>query len=394
MALVRYLLAIIGMAGLAATALHAVLALVAVLAWQIRAMSTRSRRANPAHMLRLPPVTVLKPLCGAEPGLYRHLRSFCLQDYPEFQIVFGVRDAADPALEVAVRLAAEFPQLPIDIVVDPRQHGGNGKTSNLINMLASARHDMLAIADSDTSVGPDYLATVTTPLLNERVGLVTSTYHDVPTPLIWSRLGAMYINEWYMPSVLITWLFGYQGYAGGQTLCLRRNTLEQIGGLAAIADHLADDYRLNELIRAHGLRTVLSPAQVAAEHHEPALDSLIHHETRWMRTIRVLRPRSFNMLFVSFSLPTATLGLLLAAAEPAAVASAAALFWSALVARLGLHFVHRLRDERPVFCDIWLLPVRDLLLCWVWYRSFFASRVNWRGLELDVDANGVVRRQT
>jgi len=392
MSMVRHLLAIIGMTGLAVTAFHAVLALVAVLAWQVRAAATRSLRAHQARMPRLPPVTLLKPLCGAEPGLYRQLRSFCLQDYADFQIVFGVRDADDPALEIAARLAAEFPQLPIDIVVDPRQHGANAKASNLINMLAHARHDVLAIADSDTSVAPDYLATVTTPLLDERVGLVTSTYHDVPTPLVWSRLGAMYINEWYMPSVLLTWLFGYQGYASGQTLCLRRSTLEAIGGLAATADHLADDYRLNQLIRAQGLRTVLSPALVVAEHHEPALEALIRHEMRWMRTIRVLRPRSFRMLFLSFSLPLAILGLLLAASQPAAVASAAALFWIVVVARLGLHFAHRLRDDRPVFCDVWLLPVRDLLLCWVWYRSFFASRVSWRGLELDVDADGVVRR--
>ncbi len=387
-------MAIIGLAALCATALHAVLALVAVLAWHIRAAAAKKLRVHARQALRLPPVTLLKPLCGAEPGLYQQLRSFCLQDYPQFQIVFGVRDASDPALEVAARLAAEFPQLPIDIVVDARQHGANGKVSNLINMLAHARHDVLAIADSDTSVGPDYLATVATPLLDDRVGLVTSTYRDVPTPPVWSRLGAMYINEWYMPSVVMAWLFGYQGYASGQTLCLRRNTLEAIGGLAATADHLADDYRLNELIRAQGLRTVLSPALVMAEHHEPALDSLIRHEMRWMHTIRVLRPRSFRMLFLSFSLPMAILGLLLAAAEPAAGASAAALFWTVLVARLGLHFVHRLRGDRPVLSDFWLLPVRDLLLCWVWYRAFFASRVSWRGLELDVDADGVVRRQT
>ena len=394
MPLVRQLLAIIGIAALVVTAFHALLALLAVLAWRIRGAAVRKPRAPDARAPRLPPVTVLKPLCGAEPGLYRQLRSFCLQDYPQFQIVFGVRDAADPALDVARRLVAEFPQLSIDIVVDPKQHGANGKTSNLINMLAHARHAVLAIADSDTSVGPDYLATVSAPLLDQRVGLVTSTYHDVPTPLVWSRLGAMYINEWYMPSVLMTWLFGYQGYASGQTLCLRRDTLDAIGGLAATADHLADDYRLNELIRAQGLRTVLSPAMVTAEHHEPALGSLIRHEMRWMHTIRVLRPRSFRMLFLSFSLPLAMLGVVLTAAEPAVAASAAALFWTVAVARLGLHFVHRVRGDRPVFSDIWLLPVRDLLLCWVWFRSFFASRVSWRGSELDVDADGVVRRST
>jgi ceramide glucosyltransferase len=390
MLLLRQLLATVGLAAMALTAAHALLALLAVLVWRLRAAAPRKLAAPRAA--RLPPVTVLKPLCGAEPGLYQQLRSFCVQDYPQFQIVFGVRDAADPALEAAARLAAEFPQLPIDIVVDPRQHGANGKTSNLINMLARARHDVLAIADSDTSVRPDYLATVSVPLLDPQIGLVTSTYRDEPTALLWSRLGAMYINEWYMPSVLMTWLFGYQGYASGQTLCLRRDTLEAIGGLAAIADHLADDYRLGELVRAQGLRTVLSPAMVVAGHHEPALGSLIRHEMRWLHTIRVLRPRSHSMLFLSFSLPMALLGMVLAAADPAVASPAAALFWTVVAARLGLHFAHRVGGERALLCDLWLLPVRDLLLCWVWYRSFFASRVSWRGRELDVDANGVLRR--
>ena len=199
------LMGIIGIAGLVLAVSYAVLVLVAVLVWQMGRAPTNS--------LRLPPVTLLKPLCGAEPDLYEHLRSFCQQDHPEFQIVFGVRDRADPALEVVERLAAEFPSLPIDIVVNPKQHGSNCKVSNLINMMARARHDVLALADSDTFVGRDYLSTVTAPLQDQNVGLVTCIYRGVPTERIWSRLGAMYINEWYVPSVLLAWLFGYGGYA-------------------------------------------------------------------------------------------------------------------------------------------------------------------------------------
>ena len=392
MSMIRYLLAIFGLAAMAFAALHAMLALAAVVIWRLRRLAIRTPRLP--RPTRLPAVTLLKPLCGAEPGLYRHLRSFCLQDYPQFQIVFGARDPADPALGVAAQLAAEFPALAIDIVVNPQQHGANGKTSNLINMMARARHDLLVIADSDTSVRPDYLTTVTAPLLDAAVGLVTSTYHDVPTPLVWSRLGAMYINEWYMPSVLMAWLFGFQGYASGQTLCLRRYTLDAIGGLAAIADHLADDYRLCELIRARGLRVVLSAADVQAEHHEPGFGSLLHHELRWMRTIRVLRPRSFSMMFVTFTLPVAAIGLALSAAEPAVWVAATALFWSALAARLGLHFVPRLRGDRSLLSDIWLLPARDLLMLWVWCRSLLGSRVIWRGNQFAVDNDGIMHRRS
>jgi ceramide glucosyltransferase len=380
------LLGIIGLASLAIAASYAVVALVAVLVWNLRRVTK--------HSLPLPPVTILKPLCGAEPGLYHNLRSFCQQDYPEFQIVFGVRDLADPALSVVERLVAEFPLISIDVVVNPEQHGSNRKVSSLINMLARARHDVLAMADSDVLVEPDYLATVTAPLMDRNVGLVTCIYRDVPTQRIWSRLGAMYINEWYMPSVLVAWLFGHRAYASGQTLCLRRDTLLLIGGLGATANHLADDYQLGELVRGCGRRIVLSPYVLKAEHHEPDAGSLVRHELRWMRTIRMLRPRSFCFIFFTFSLPLAILGVALSAANRPVATAAWGLFVATLIARLALHFLHRLRGDRPVLSDFWLLPVRDLLICWVWSQSFFRSRITWSGGEFDVAADGTMRTPT
>jgi len=374
----------IGVACLAAAAGYAVLALTAVLIWRLQ-----NRTKAP---VRLPPVTILKPLCGAEPGLYENLRSFCQQDYPEFQIVFGVSDAADPALAVVARLIAEFPAIPIDVVVDPQQHGSNRKISSLINMLEKARYDVLAMADSDAYVGPDYLATVTAPLLDRKVGLVTCLYHGEPTQPIWSRLGAMYINEWYMPSVLLAWLFGHQSYVSGQTLCLRRETLQAFGGLRRIANHLADDYELGQLVRGLGLQIVLSSYMLKAEHHEPTLASLVRHELRWMRTLYVLRPQSFRFIFLTFSLPLALFGLLLGAPEPYFPAIVWPLFQITVMARLALHFMHRLRCSRSTLIDLWLLPVRDLLICWVWCRSFFTSRFTWRGSDFDVDANGIMHK--
>jgi len=380
------LMTVVGFAALIIAASYSVLTLIAALVWQ--------RRRTPAPSTRLPPVTLLKPLCGAEPGLYEHLRGFCRQDYPDYQIIFGVRDPADPACAVVERLTAEFPHLPIELVVNPRQHGSNCKTSNLINMLAHARHDMLVMADSDAFVGSDYLGTVTLPLLDKQVGLVTCAYRGVPTANIWSRLGAMYINEWYVPSVLVAWLFGYEKYVSGQTMCIRQETLRAIGGLEAIANYLADDHRLGELVSGLGLRIVLSPYVVEGEHHEQSFESLSRHEMRWMRTIHVLRPRSFRMIFLSFSFPLAIAGLLLASAGRLAPLAPWILFGVTVLIRLTVHFLHRLHGNQSLFSDVWLLPVRDVLLCWIWFRSFFTSRVTWRGTEFDVDADGFMRRLT
>lgn len=384
---VHWSVAVVGLTCLGAAACYSVLTLAAVLIWRLR---------NPTlHPRIMPPVTLLKPLCGGEHGLYERLRSFCQQDYREFQIVFGVRDPADPALTVVQRLRQEFPSVPIEVVASSQLHGCNYKISNLINMVAHARHDVLIIADSDTFVGPEYLRSVTAPLLDRTVGLVTCPYRDVPTAGIWSRLGAMYINEWYMPSVLLAWLFGGGSYASGQTLCLRRQTLEAIGGFQAITSHLADDYRLGELIRGKGFRIVLSPTAVQAEHDEPDLDALTRHELRWMRTIRKLRPRSFRLLFLTFSLPMAIAGFALsaAAAEPLLTQVARWLGAIVVVARLGVHFAHRIASDqsgRSVVADLWLLPVRDALLGWHWFVSFLSSRICWRGGEFDVDADGIM----
>jgi len=385
MGLIHPLMGIVGLAGLTIAAGYALLAVIAVLVWQMRRMPKESRS-------RLPPLTILKPLCGAEPSLYENLRSFCEQDYPEFQIVFGVLDPADAALSVIERLVAEFPSLPIDVVINSQLHGGNRKTSNLINLLVQARHDVLVMADSDARVGPDYLKTVSAPLLDREVGLVTCIFRGIAIPRLWSRLGAMYINEWYMPSVLLARLFGHQGYVSGQTICLRRETLQAIGGLQAIADHLADDHQLGERVRGLGLRIVLSHYLPTVEHHEASFHSLHRHELRWMSTIRILRPRSFRLIFFTFSLPLAALGIVLNAADPVFSTAAWALFEFTVVARLTLYGAYRLRDDRSLLSDLWLVPVRDLLICWVWWRSFFTSRVTWRGREFDVDARGIMHQ--
>ena len=380
---IQAVVTVVGFVCLGLAAGYSLVTVVAVLAWRMQRRPSKARS--------MPPITVLKPLCGAEPGLLEHLRSFCRQDYPEFQIVFGVRDAGDPACALVKRLAAEFPSVPIELVINPQLHGTNLKISNLVNMLPYARHDILAMADSDAFVGSDYLATVTAPLLDQDVGLVTCIYRGAPTGGIWSRLGAMYINEWYVPSVLLAWLFGYEGYVSGQTVCLRRDTLDALGGLRVLANHLADDHRLGELVRGLGLRIVLSPYVVDGEHHEPTFRSLTRHELRWMRTIHVLRPRSFRLIFITFSFPLAVLGLIAALSESSFSAVACVLFGISLLARLVLHFVHRLRDDRALVSDLWLPPVRDVLICWVWCRSFFTSHVTWRGKEFDVGSDGVMR---
>src|ERR1700733_1400798 len=207
---------------------------------------------------RLPAVTILKPLCGAEPETYECLRSFCDQAYGEFQVIFGVRDSNDPALAIVERLQREFPQRDLQTVVDRREHGSSRKVSNLVNMMALARHEFLVLSDSDVRVQRDYLARIVAPLLDGGVGIVTCAYRGCPRRGLWSLLGSLFINEWFIPSVLVAAMAGSRSFAFGATIAVRRQVLERIGGFASIADQLADDYRLGELTRRLGLRTGLS----------------------------------------------------------------------------------------------------------------------------------------
>ncbi|ARN83668.1 bacteriohopanetetrol glucosamine biosynthesis glycosyltransferase HpnI [Methylocystis bryophila] len=333
-----------------------------------------------------PPASILKPLCGAEPRLYENLRSFCLQDYPHYQIVCGVRDLNDPAVESVRRLQQEFPALDLELVADPRLHGANYKVSNLINIFGRCRHDLLVLADSDIRVTRNYLAEVVAPLHDPSVGIVTCLYRGRPAAGLWSRLGALFIDDWFASSVWVAHLLGSRDFAFGATIALKRETLTAVGGFEAIADQLADDYRLGELTRKRGMRTVLSQHIVTTDVAEADPKSLIEHELRWLRTIRSLQPFGFMFCFVTFSLPVALIGFLLAidslAAQSALGITAAA--------RLALHVVQRRRAEQPPFAEIGLIAPRDCLNLVLWCASFASWRVRWGRQRFQAEEKGAL----
>jgi len=245
----------------------------------------------------------LKPLCGIEPRLYENLVTFCEQAHPCFQLLFGVSSPVDPAIGVVRRLHAAYPQCDIELVIDSRVHGSNLKVSNLINMAQRARHDVIVLADSDITVGPDYLDTVTAPLVNPYTGVVTCLNRAQGIGGFWPRVGALFINEWFAPSVRVAHAGGSRRFGFGATLALRRTTLDEIGGFETLKDCLADDYWLAEHARKLGLNTVLSATMVATDVIEPTFTALWLREMRWLRTIRSVNPLGFAFLFITFTSP-------------------------------------------------------------------------------------------
>ncbi|AKJ68129.1 glycosyl transferase [Pandoraea thiooxydans] len=337
-------------------------------------------------------VSVLKPLCGAEPRLFENLATFCEQSYPEMQLVFGVSASDDPAIAVVERLRSAYPRQDIALVVDSTVHGQNLKVSNLINMAAQARHDLLVIADSDIAVEPDYLTRVLAPLADPAIGIVTCLYRAQAVGGLWPRLGALFVNQWFAPSVRVAHAGGSTDFGFGATLALRRATLERIGGLAALRDELADDYWLAEHVRRLGLRTVLSDVMVSTDVVEPDFGTLWARETRWLRTIRSINPGGYAFLFITFASPwllmAAWLGYGWAAAVPLGWPArlAAGSLWLGLAARLAVHALGS-RSARHFWHDLALVPARDALLALDWLIALFGSHVRWRSAQMRVNSH-------
>lgn len=370
---------------LLATAVYPVLAVAARLWWQRRVT------AIPAPPQEGAPVTVLKPLSGAEPRLYENLRSFCSQDHRHVQLLFGLHSADDAALPVVERLRTEFPHLDIGVVIDDRVHGINLKVGNLANLLPHARHDWLLLADSDIHAPPDLVRRVTAPLADRDVGVVTCLYGGRATGGdgggLWARLGSQFIDDWFRPSVCISRAFGGSRYAFGATIALRRDALAAGGGFEALADHVADDWWLGELTRRAGFRTVLSECAVTTDVVEHRLSDLAARELRWLRSIRRIEPLGYSLLFASFTCPMVLCGCLLAGAG----APASMLAGGALAARLMLGF-DSARKPLDSLRNLPLIPLRDSLSLVLWSLALAGRVVRWRGRPMKIAAHAARHR--
>jgi len=325
-----------------------------------------------------PPVSILKPLKGTDPGMYENLRSHCLQEYPEFEILFGVSDANDPALKYARQLQAEFPAIAIRVVVCQRALGTNVKVSNLAQMLQEARYEHVVVNDSDIRVGRDYLNRVVPPLNDPRIGLVTCLYRGVPSPSLGSRFESLFISTDFCAGVVAAQLVeGGIHFGLGSTLAFRRADLAAAGGFEALADYLADDYELGRRIAGLGLRVKLS--ETVVETYLPRYDfsTFFIHQIRWARTIRDSRPGGYLGLVATFGIPWALIALL--------CAGGAAWSWALLAAAAILRFLAAaivgrvvLRD-RQVLRSFALIPLRDVVGVLVWLVGFRGNAIEWRG---------------
>jgi ceramide glucosyltransferase len=361
--------------------------------YAIAAAQTAGRfmRATEAGPPNDAPVTILKPLHRGEPGLEENLESFFAQDFAApVQIVFGVHDQTDPAILVVRALQAKYPHFDTCIVADTALYGGNAKVSNLINMLPAAKHDILVLSDSDIRVPRDWLHRVTAALAQPGVGAVTCLYKgDAGAEGVWPVLAAMGTSYDFLPNVVTGVSLGLAEPCMGSTIALTRNVLDRIGGFAAFADHLADDYEMGRAVRQLGLQLAIPAMGVSHSATETSYRELFRHELRWTRTIRRINPAGHVGSIITFAFPLALISAVLLDFRPSSLAVLAI----ALGARLFLKY--RIDGIFATHAGpFWLMPVRDVLSFMVFVASLTGETVHWRGTRLSIEPSGLISSES
>ena len=351
-----------------------------------------SARSRPTLTEATPPISILKPLKGSDPQIYECLRSHYLQDYPEYEIIFGVSDPNDPAIATVKKLQSEFPANRIQLIVCPKILGANIKVSNLAQMLPLARHDDLIVNDSDIRVERDYLRRVIAPLADPTVGMVTCLYRGVAAPTLGSRWEALGISTDFCAGVLAArQLEGGMRFGLGSTLAFRRGDVQLIGGFESFADYLADDYELGRRIAELGLKVELSDLVVETVLPPYSMRNFLQHQLRWSRAIRDARAGGYIGLIFTFGLMWSLVTVI--------TANGARWSWELFAGVTFLRLLVALVIGRVVLADrhllrnLWLIPLRDITAIAVWITSFAGHTVSWRGDNFHL-RNGKLSRAT
>jgi ceramide glucosyltransferase len=374
----------------------------ALVLWAVPGYLRERRRARAEEAERpgfTPPLTLLKPVHGTEPGLEEHLASFFEQDYPEYEILFCARSADDAGLEAARRVAARYPQIPVKFLSTGGQPDYiNAKVASLEAMEAVAAHEVLVVSDSDVRVTPDYLRAVALPFADPRVGAMCCPYRGVAAPQgefgggLWARIEAVGMSVEMTAGVLVARKMEGMQFVLGPTMAFRRETIRRMGGFKVTADYCADDFVLGNETFKLGQRVVLSHHAIDHMVINSSFIASLQHQVRWMKSTRFSRPKGHFGTALTFSLPFGLLGWATAVALGHPWAGLALFGWS-VATRLMLSIsVGRLVVRDPSWLGLLLLyPIRDLMGFGFWAASYLGSRILWRGRVFQLLPGGRMR---
>jgi ceramide glucosyltransferase len=335
-----------------------------------------------------PPVSILKAVRGIDREAYENFASMCRLDYPNYEILYAVADADDPAIPVIQKLQREFPRRNIRLFTDIEQIGITRKTNSLCRLAREAKYDLLVINDSDVRVEEDYLYDVAAPFADHRVGVVTALFRAKSNGGFVADLDAVGVPTDASANTMVARKFKGIDFALGWTMATTKERLKEIGGFEQLVNLHSDDFELGHRIAKKGYRVELTRKPVWMVFPDESLGGFLKHELRWSILLKNIRPAGYVGMFMTFGFAWA---LLVAAIVPSwKVALAYALAY--LVLRLTAAWVigvwgigDPVVKRRP-----WLVPIRDALNLYVYVTSFFSNTVEWRGLPYRVKGDSFV----
>ena len=344
----------------------------------------RQREKSPGSFT--PEVSVLKPVRSVDFASYENFRSFCLQDYPKYEILFCVNDLDDAAVPLIRRLAEEFPQRSIRLLSDAPQLGSNHKVNNLALLASQAKFELLVQSDGDVRVGANYLREMAAPFERAEAGVVSCFYRGVTQKNLWAEIEALGVATDFSAGVLVAdWMEGVT-FALGASVATTKTWLGKIGGYEGLAKVLADDYEIGNRVTKAGGRAMLSREVVETMYPAQTFAEFWAHQMRWARTVRLCRPAAYVGLLFTYGLPLA-IARAIVSRSPAVALLLTAGYVGLRLAVAGIVGVWGLRDK-TTRRRWWLLPLRDLLQFAVWVASFFSNRIIWGDAEFELSANG------
>jgi ceramide glucosyltransferase len=354
-----------------------------VLVASVRHLRDARRKATASRAIpgdQLPPVTLLKPVHGAEPRLYQNLETFFQQDYPDFEIVFGARSADNAALKTVEELRAKYPSVRTSVVLsgDPPWH--NAKVFSLDKMIASTQNSHFIITDSDIVVERDFIRNIIPPLQDPKVGCVTAMYRGVPAPEFWSTIEALGMSVEMPSGVMVADMLEGMKFALGAVMAVRRDALKAIGGIRSTREYYSDDFVLGNLIAEAGYEVVLSHVIVGHVLVSRSFANTFGDQLRWMQSTRHSRPKGHLGTGLTFAMPFGILALMASGAMGHWNIGWALFAWAWFNRTLQSAVVGGLviRDRRALLL-CWLYPLRDLIGFFTWAGSYASSTFEWRG---------------
>jgi ceramide glucosyltransferase len=338
------------------------------------------------HPETWPPVTILKPVHGLEKNQRENLRSTCLQDYPDFQVVFSVQDPGDPAIPLLREIQNEFGSDRVSVAIEQLSCGTNGKINNMLGGLPQARHEILVISDSDVRLRPDYLKAIVAPLSEPSVGCVCTLYKAACANTWFEKLELLTLNAEFMTNVVFAHATGFSKFCMGASAALTKSTLQAIGGLESLGDYLVEDYEMGRRIWSSGKEVAIVPYIIDTMVDLKSPSQWWSHLVYWDQNTRAARPIAFFFTAVIRSVPFALLYALLhmgtlIGLQVLAAALVLRLATSALI--LGWGF----RDQEGLR-SLWLLPFRDLVALASWALAYTKRTTVWRGTEFILTRDG------